>query len=274
MDLGRNVRGVLQHGGYAAVLFFGKPNRLLNGLARNVAGDRVNQLDGSVNGGRVLGTFGLRPDFEPREGFAFFAQNADNVGRGAGAERQQNKLHGARSGVALPVGVDHNSMPARRAGDKALAVGPIEFGFHHVPILLLVGYTHQGVVAHLSLAQQQWRFGFASYCALTNTDRRVFSHSSARSALLLSFWSKEIVNCSTGTASAVFFMSTRARSWSWWYSVPHCPVCLLMISFHVAAEGRVYRVYFPAGTFAPPMLRSISVVRVVASLAPVRHTLS
>lgn len=36
------------------------------------------------------------------------------------------------------------------------------------------------------------------YCAFTSTLNRVFSHSRTRSALLPSFLSKEIVNCSTG----------------------------------------------------------------------------
>src|SRR5215471_21084527 len=46
-----------------------------------------------------------------------------------------------------------------------------------------------------------------------------------------------------------------------------------MMSFQVPSEGREYSVYLPAGTFTPPIFRSISVVNDVASLAPVRHTL-
>src|SRR6266571_1017991 len=45
-----------------------------------------------------------------------------------------------------------------------------------------------------------------------------------------------------------------------------------MISFHEVSEGKVYRVYWPAGTLVPPTVKSASVVKLVASLAPVRHT--
>ena len=62
--------------------------------------------------------------------------------------------------------------------------------------------------------------------------------------------SNPMVNCSTGAASVSTFASTRTRSCSGWYSVPHCPVCLLTMSFQPPGAGRVQSVYFPAGTVA------------------------
>src|SRR3954463_5236541 len=80
---------------------------------------------------------------------------------------------------------------------------------------------------------------FSDYCAFTSTETRVFPQSRLRSAVLSFFLSKEMVNCSTDCGRAVFFMSTRAKSWLSSYFVPHWPVCLLIISFHVPSEGRV-----------------------------------
>ena len=68
-------------------------------------------------------------------------------------------------------------------------------------------------------------------------------------------------------------MSSRARSYCASYSVPHCPVFLLMMSFQAAGDGMVQRLYLPAGTVVPATLNSPFVSSTVASLAPVRHTL-
>src|SRR5258708_32679996 len=110
------------------------------------------------------------------------------------------------------------------------------------------------------------------HCAFTVTEALVFSHAMIRSAALVPLPFRSMVNCSTGAAGFETFISMRARSWVWSYSVPHWPVCLLMISFQPVSEGSVYSVYLPAGTFVSPTVTSPSVTNVVASLAPVRHT--
>ena len=60
--------------------------------------------------------------------------------------------------------------------------------------------------------------------------------------------SNAMVSFSTGAASVSTLVSTRTRSCSALYSVPHCPVCLLMMSFQLFSPGSVYSVYLPAGT--------------------------
>src|SRR5215472_1626624 len=113
---------------------------------------------------------------------------------------------------------------------------------------------------------------YSRYFLETATDARVDSQSRLRVAAAPAF-SKAMVKFSTGAGSAEIFMSTRARSLAWpGYAVPHSPVFLLMISVHLSLLGMVNSVYAPAGTVVPPMFRSTGVVKVVASLAPVRQT--
>jgi hypothetical protein len=47
---------------------------------------------------------------------------------------------------------------------------------------------------------------------------------------------------------------------------------LFTISFQPVGVGRVHSVYLPAGTAAPPIVRSTDVLSWVAALAPVRQT--
>src|ERR1700752_2995484 len=56
--------------------------------------------------------------------------------------------------------------------------------------------------------------------------------------------------------------------------IPHCPVCELKITFHSFSPGSVYKLYLPAFSVFPPILMSLLVSKMVAWLAPVRHTLS
>src|SRR3989441_8754561 len=81
------------------------------------------------------------------------------------------------------------------------------------------------------------------HCLVSSTQARVFSHSSFSTAPPPEpRGSTVMVNCSTGWASFSTFMSSRTRSWAASYRVPHCPVCLLMMSFHPEADGSVHRV--------------------------------
>src|SRR2546429_1902084 len=110
-----------------------------------------------------------------------------------------------------------------------------------------------------------------SYFAETGIDARVFSHSSFNTPPF-PFGSIAIVNCSTGCRRVSTRMSSRARSYRASYSVPHCPVFLLTMSFQPVGEGMVHRLYLPAGTAVTATGKSALVSRTVASFAPVRHT--
>ena len=73
----------------------------------------------------MLGAASFRADFERKKRLAFLAQNLYDIGRGAGAQANQDKLHRAGRGVALAIGIDHDRMAAGGAADKALAIGPV-----------------------------------------------------------------------------------------------------------------------------------------------------
>src|SRR5512145_780846 len=83
--------------------------------------------------------------------------------------------------------------------------------------------------------------------------------------------SKAMTNCSTGSRKVSTRASTRTRSCAGSYTVPHCPVCLLIMSFQPVGLGSVHSVYFPGGTVALPTTRLTVVFSWVAALAPVRH---
>ena len=126
-----NFRGFFQHGGNGAVLFFGKVNGVFHGFVGDLASDTVDEPNGGEDGWRVGSAVGFGADFEGGEGLALFAKDADYVGAGASAERDEDKLNGAVGGFFF-ADVDHDGMPGTGGTDVLIGVSPGGGGFNNV----------------------------------------------------------------------------------------------------------------------------------------------
>src|SRR5439155_22331196 len=98
----------------------------------------ISELDGFVNRRRSLGAFRFGAHFEPSKCLTLFAQNTDHISGRAGAQADEYQLHRPWRGVALAVGVDHESMSAGSDGAETLAIGPIHAGSDHFYLRLSV----------------------------------------------------------------------------------------------------------------------------------------
>src|SRR5690606_19947961 len=90
--------------------------------------------------------------------------------------------------------------------------------------------------------------------------------------------SKPMVNCSTGgvidCTGTVTVAASKAASRIGFMvsSTPHGYCLALNITCHVLSLGMLHKVYFPALRVVPFTCNGRLVLKVVASLAPVRHT--
>src|SRR5262249_44313143 len=78
----------------------------------------------------------------------------------------------------------------------------------------------------------------SDYFTVIGTDADTFSQARVSFALLPPSSVSVYFRSSTSAPGFAVLMGTRPRSWSLLYVRPHCPVCLLMMSCHLAGSLR------------------------------------
>ena len=129
--------GFGEGGGDGAVFVFAEGDGVANGLfvewaAGGIATSQpINDLQRNPDARRVLGAFAGDFDFQRFEMLAFFGEDADDVGGGAGAEGHKEHLHGAGGGVGIAVGVEGDAVAGGSRAEKSFFAGPADSGSLH-----------------------------------------------------------------------------------------------------------------------------------------------
>jgi hypothetical protein len=127
--------GFAEGGGYGAILFFGELDGVLDGGFVEITAEAVEDLELDPDGGRLRGAFAGADDFEGFKLLALLLKDGDDIGPGASAEGEEEKLHRAGSGVGRAVGVHGNGVAGRTDGEEFFGADPLDGGGLHGELL-------------------------------------------------------------------------------------------------------------------------------------------
>src|SRR3989442_10058938 len=116
--------GLLEHGRYGAVFFFAQLDGVLDGGFVQPAAEAIEKLELGPHGRRVGGAFAGGDDFERIEFLPLLFENDDDVGGGAGAKGDEEKLHRAGSFVRFAVGIESDRVARRADAEESLFANP------------------------------------------------------------------------------------------------------------------------------------------------------
>src|SRR5437667_1685274 len=116
--------GLLQHGGDGAVFFFAQLDGVLDRGFVQPAAEAIEELELGPHGGRVGSALAGSDDFERIEFLPLLFENDDDVGGGAGAKGDEEKLHRAGSFVRFAVGIESDRVARRADAEELLFANP------------------------------------------------------------------------------------------------------------------------------------------------------
>src|ERR1035438_4638573 len=122
----------LKHSGDGAIFFFAEFDGMFGGGFVDMPAQAVVDFEFFPDGGRFGGAFAGADDFQRLWQLAFFFENADDVGGGAGAESDENKFHRAGGQVGFAVGIDGDRMSRGTDGEELLVAEPFYSGGLHL----------------------------------------------------------------------------------------------------------------------------------------------
>jgi len=108
---------------------------VFDGGSVEVAAEAVKDFELDPDGRRLGGAFAGADDFDGLKLLALLFENADDVGARAGAESEEQQLHGSGGGVGGAVGVHGNGVAGRANGDEFLCANPLDGGGLHEKLL-------------------------------------------------------------------------------------------------------------------------------------------
>ena len=118
-DFKTDLGGLVEHGGHGTVFLLRQANGIFHGFVAHLPRDAINQADGRVDHRGVGSAFAFGAHLDCREGFPLLAENGDDVGGGASAERHEYEFDRA-GGEFVFTSVEDNSMAGSGVCDETV----------------------------------------------------------------------------------------------------------------------------------------------------------